>query len=293
MADVFAQVVATHFPTYKLKKSEKLLGGVSAEVSKLTLLNKDEQEKVVVLRKYGDLDIKLKPRVANHEFLLLQILQNHGISVPTPLVCDESCTLLPKPYIIVSFAHGAVLNNGNMTSDQCTSLAHKLLQIHTVPPKQVPFLEKFQLKKTPEVLDLEMSEDLIRSVLKKTPEPEYKPVLLHGDFWPGNMLWEKNKISSILDWEDALVGPALFDVANCRLELLWFSGREAMETFTNAYFENKNWSKENLAYWDLVAALKPCGSLKNWGLDSKIQTEMLQKHRMFVEEAIEVVGQYQ
>ena len=57
-------------------------------------------------------------------------------------------------------------------------------------------------------------------------------VLLHGDFWPGDVLWQAGRLTAVLDWEDAQVGDPLADVGNTRLEFLWAFGREAMQQFT-------------------------------------------------------------
>jgi len=32
------------------------------------------------------------------------------------------------------------------------------------------------------------------------------PVLVHGDFWPGNILWQQNQLAGVIDWEDAMLG---------------------------------------------------------------------------------------
>lgn len=61
------------------------------------------------------------------------------------------------------------------------------------------------------------------------------PVLLHGDFWPGNVMWRGKTIAAILDWEDAAVGDALSDLACARVELACAAGVDAAEMFTAAY----------------------------------------------------------
>ena len=58
-----------------------------------------------------------------------------------------------------------------------------------------------------------------------------RSVLLHGDFWPGNILWRDGQIVGVIDWEDAAFGDPLADIANTRLELLWAFGVEAMRQF--------------------------------------------------------------
>jgi aminoglycoside phosphotransferase (APT) family kinase protein len=60
-------------------------------------------------------------------------------------------------------------------------------------------------------------------------------VLLHGDYWPGNVLWHDGKIVAVIDWEDARLGDPLIDLAMSRLDLVWICGIYAMHMFTEQY----------------------------------------------------------
>ena len=60
-------------------------------------------------------------------------------------------------------------------------------------------------------------------------------ILLHGDFWPGNLLWQDEQIAGIPDWEDAACGDPLSDVACIALELRYVAGGEGAESFLRAY----------------------------------------------------------
>lgn len=51
--------------------------------------------------------------------------------------------------------------------------------------------------------------------LEKQEPGNLKSVLIHADLFAENMLWVKNSLSGILDFEAAGTGPALFDVAVC------------------------------------------------------------------------------
>ena len=110
-------------------------------------------------------------------------------------------------------------------------------------------------------------------------------VLLHGDLWPGNVLFKRKLLMGVVDWSDACVGPHLADVANTRMELAWMWGEEAMHLFTQRYFENMplRLSKggRSLAYWDLAASIKPTLYGQNWGLsDSSLKRLQTSVSRM-------------
>jgi aminoglycoside phosphotransferase (APT) family kinase protein len=154
----------------------------------------------------------------------------------------------------------------------------------------LPLQEKIvaeQLAKRPDNLDERLSEGPIRNTLEAVwPWPQSNgSVLLHGDFWPGNLLWKDGRLVAILDWEDAALGDPLADVANSRLEILWAYGRDAMERFTQQYQALAMIDFANLPYWDLYAALRPASKLSTWGLDDSTEKAMRKGHHLFVEQA--------
>nr|WP_232345185.1 phosphotransferase [Paenactinomyces guangxiensis] len=121
------------------------------------------------------------------------------------------------------------------------------------------------------------------------PLPERnKSVLLHGDFWPGNLLWKDGQLVAVIDWEDAAFGDPLADVANCRLEILWAFGIDAMNDFTHQYQSMVTTIDfTHLPYWDLCAALRPALKISEWGLDESTEKMMRAKHKLFVNQAFE------
>lgn len=42
---------------------------------------------------------------------------------------------------------------------------------------------------------------------------EMTPALVHGDFWPENMLKRQSRLVGVLDWEAAAIGDASVDLA--------------------------------------------------------------------------------
>ena len=56
-------------------------------------------------------------------------------------------------------------------------------------------------------------------------------MLLHRDFHPGNVLWRRGTVTGVVDWQGACTGPAVADVAHCRVNLLTF-GTAAIQRFT-------------------------------------------------------------
>ena len=68
------------------------------------------------------------------------------------------------------------------------------------------------------------------------PAPDEPVVLIQHDFHPGNVLWRYGKVSGVVDWQAASIGPAALDVAHCRANLLGY-GRHIAQRFTSMWEE--------------------------------------------------------
>jgi aminoglycoside phosphotransferase (APT) family kinase protein len=112
-------------------------------------------------------------------------------------------------------------------------------------------------------------------------------VLLHGDFWPGNILWKDGRLVAVIDWEDAAIGDPLADVANGRLEVLWAFGIDAMRSFTDQYASMAAIDWTSLPYWDLCAALRPASKIGEWAANDIAEERMRKGHRWFITQAFE------
>ncbi|HEX6386312.1 MAG TPA: phosphotransferase, partial [Anaerolineae bacterium] len=123
---------------------------------------------------------------------------------------------------------------------------------------------------------------------------------LHGDFWPGNTLWQDGRLVAVIDWEDAKLGDPLVDLAISRLDIVWIFGIKAMNSFTDYYQSMMAIDYSNLPYWDLCAALRLVrlagSNLAVWaayfspfGRHDITEQTMMESYRFFVGQALEKV----
>ena len=124
-----------------------------------------------------------------------------------------------------------------------------------------------------------------------------KPALLHGDFWPGNILWKDGKLTAVVDWEDARLGDPLADFAISRLDTLLVFGQEAMNEFTDCYQAVSQADLANLPYWDLYAALRAAPHLAEWsavyphfGRRDITEELMRTRHTQFLEVTLDTLS---
>ncbi len=294
----FARVVQKFDPYSTLLRAWELRGGISARVTALEIQRPDGQTKKMIVRQHSEVAFKYNPQIAADEFKLLQRLRSVGLAVPTPYHLEQSCEIFSTPYIIIEYIEGeselTLLHIPNLL----LRFASYLYTIHQIDCSQldVSFLPQQEKKYTrilqerPAEVDASLDEGHIRDVLEAVwPFPQRNAsVLLHGDFWPGNILWKDGQLVAIIDWEDALLGDPLADVAKSRLEILWAFGIDAMQRFTQHYQSMTSIDFTNLPYWDLWAALQPAGKMSIWaGGDDVTEKNMRAEHRWFLTQAFE------
>ncbi len=293
----FEQVVQKIDPQGKLLRAWELKGGVSAQVTALEIERSGDQTQKMVIRRYGDVDLKHNSHIAADEYALLHLLHCVELATPTPYYFDQSGEIFPTPYIVIEYIEGASEFAPSYMPDFILQLTTQLSSIHMVesseldlsflPQQENIYAEMF--RERPANVDESLDEGRIRAALQAAwPFPRRNaPVLLHGDFWPGNLLWKDEQLVAVIDWEDAQVGDPLADVANCRLEMLWAFGSNAMQHFTEQYQTITGIDLTNLPYWDLCAALRPASKLAGWGLDAATEKTMRERHGLFVTQAFE------
>lgn len=290
--DPFVRLVAQLDPQGQLVQTRELKGGVSAQVTALTLRDGAGQLRQFVVRQHGALDRQRNPTIASDEFRLLQVLHAAGIAVPKPHFVDQAGAIFPTPALVIDYIEGESIFAPRDLSDFLRQAAAQLVQIHQLPATHpaLTFLPKptHGVGPSPATLDETLQEGRIRAALEHDgpPATPQQPVLLHGDFWPGNLLWRDGRLVAVIDWEDAALGDPLRDLANSRLELLWAFDQHAMVEFTTYYCAANAIDLTNLPYWDLCAALRPAGKLGTWGLEPTTEAAMRAKHAWFVDQAL-------
>lgn len=298
--NLMRKVVSRLEPNARLVRAWPLTGGISAQVIALEIERASGERQKLVLRRHGEIDFGRNPRIAADESRLLQILQTAGIAAPAPCFLDESCDLLPTPYLVMEFIDGEADFTPEEPADLAVQMADQLARIHRIDTARhdlgfLPHMtEQFtrRLRTRPTTLDDSLSEGRIRDALEPNwPRPSRNAdVLLHGDYWPGNMLWRDGHLAAVIDWEDVARGDPLGDLANARLELLFFFGPDALHLFTNRYLAQALLDTTDLPYWDLAAALRPIAPFAIMFPDEPTASTMRARHTWFVERALEQVG---
>jgi aminoglycoside phosphotransferase (APT) family kinase protein len=284
-------------PTAELARVWELRGGVSASVTAFELRLPEGTVRKLLVRRYGALDVCAEPAIAEHEFSLLSALHAAGAKVPKPVFADGIGSLARTPLLVAEFVEGGPMPDPKSDPDTLAILAHALATIHQLSPlagmshlESVASRTALRLARKPRAVDNDFSKGLIRKELdRRWPPPQVNaPVLLHGDFWPGNTIWDEGRLVAVIDWEDAAVGDPLSDLGNVRCELAMSHGEWAAAEFTARYLACRpDVDAASLPHWDLAGALRPAGKAAGWGMAPRMLRRMQSTHRRFVEDAMQ------
>ena len=108
-----------------------------------------------------------------------------------------------------------------------------------------------------------------------------RPRFQHTDYWSGNILWLRDKISAVVDWEEAGYGDPAGDVAYARIEYFLEGLPEAAETFLRVYLAETGWQLPNLPISELAASVRPMTDPAGWFT----RPNMEERYRKFIKDA--------
>jgi aminoglycoside phosphotransferase (APT) family kinase protein len=259
---------------------EPLVGGVSARVTAVDLVMPDGGPRRVVVREPGAAAWKGSGQeTARREFELLHHLHRAGLPVPRPLLVEEQRA---KPFFVMEFVEGT----RDLPAQGPERMADVLARVHALALESTPALPEREdpIASLPEFLGADRAE-LRARVAERAIALTPRRTLLHGDFWPGNVLWRNGEVVALLDWEDAAVGDPLSDVACCRLELRYVAGASGADAFTQAYGQRTQRALEELPVWDAYVAAAALASMGQWGLPAERVAHMRREAEASLTEA--------
>lgn len=262
----FEQLVQKLAPQSKLLRTWSLKGGISAAMTALEIERPDRQTSRMIVRRPGAASLKRNPRAAEDEYKLLQLTQSLGLATQRPYYLDQAGAVFSTPCLVIEYIEGQPEFAPPDLTDFIPQVATQLARIHSVDctnqdlsfvPRQANgFADTFGPQ--PAGLNESLDEGRIRDTLESAwpLAQRNRSVLLHGDYWPGNLLWRDDALVAVIDWEDAKLGDPLIDFAVSRLDILWIFGLDAFRSFTRRYEAMMALDYTNLPYWDLYAALR-------------------------------------
>ncbi|WP_339159684.1 aminoglycoside phosphotransferase family protein [Paenibacillus sp. FSL W8-0186] len=243
--------------SWNIRDVRPLLGGISSAVYEL-ILEKGGESARWVLRQYTDrVWLEEEPDLVAHESAALQAASEYGIMSPKWIASDDDGSGGGMPSVLMSRLPGEVVLMPADRVDWLRGLAQALAQLHLQGTKTFPWTYFSYIDPTRfSIPEWTGKPDVWREIARiiQGPEPAYTPRFIHRDYHPGNVLWKHGRVSGIVDWVNACLGPSGIDVGHCRVNLAQLHGSEAADRFLAAYLEcmQGGQAAEYDPYWDMV-----------------------------------------
>lgn len=219
----------------RVTRVEARRGGSSSAIHALTV-----GESRVILRRYVVLDvINEEPDIIEQEVRALRVLERSAVMTPVPIVSDEAAAHADVPALVMSCLPGRVDWAPSNLESWLRRLAEALLLIHATPWRTDDGIRSFRPYKParwepPPWLRDPSIWDRAVAVFHAPPADDAR-VFLNRDYHPGNVLFRRGKVTGVVDWQAAAIGPPSVDVSHCRGNLIGRFGLEVADRFTTIW----------------------------------------------------------
>ena len=227
---------------------------------------------------------------AEYEYKIMEKLGPSDVPVPEVFVLEQDAKYLGRPFIVMEKVEGEELGSfvdrivqadplkwGSKEGIVWNSkLAALLASIHEVEWRAfgLDFLEP-PWGATDSIIDLLDSADAeymtsrygelqqlfnwLRTEAKEAANPEV--VLMHYDFHPWNVMVRRGKIVAVLDWCEACLGDAAFDVGWANLLFHLRNAAGDTDVFVAKYKRHSGRELKDLAFYEVAAGLRRLSDL--------------------------------
>jgi len=242
----------------------RLRGGISCGMHGVNITERSGAKLRIVVRRYNDYWAKNEPQIAHREFRILKALEKAGIPAPRPIWGDTDDTTFGTPTIVQTWLPGRANIAPTNVDTYLNRLAEALAQLHQadfdstdavyLKMKSLEIAENIKSEKLiARCLQHPAGEHILKTLDESLPTMS-TPTLIHNDFWPGNTVWSRGKLTGITDWENPVLGEPAFDVAYCRMDLTLIFGLAAANQF-RSHYEDVTGARLNAPhFWDLLIA---------------------------------------
>jgi aminoglycoside phosphotransferase (APT) family kinase protein len=221
-----------------------------------------------------------------------------GIPAPRLIAYDETGAEAGTVAVLSTFVPGSSLIADTPDPDRLRAVGRVAAMLATKPTRASPNLPPRSRSLGDFDFDHSASPLLThaRKVLDELPVPDGPQVLVHGDLWQGNTMWEGNTLTAVIDWDAAGIGHPGIDLGTLRCDAAVLYGPQAANAVLDGWCEtadNPDW----LPYYDILAAIctpadmatfiPPLHRQGRTDLDAQTATS---RRDAYLREALEAIG---
>jgi aminoglycoside phosphotransferase (APT) family kinase protein len=192
------------------------------------------------------------------EAAVLAALGHTGVPVPEPIAVDADGQAVGAPALLMTHIDGRRPSLADEARPaRIAAMAAALVRIHAVDSFVCDVVGPFRPYYEHERLRAPGATTrpaLWRGALALTagePPAALDACFLHRDFHPANTIWRASRLTAVVDWASAAVGPAEADLAHWRANLGSRHGIEAADRVLAAYTAAGGTVATDQAWWDM------------------------------------------
>jgi aminoglycoside phosphotransferase (APT) family kinase protein len=240
----------------------RLTGGITSSMHALTVESRTGVRQQVVLRRWtpgaGD-DPGDAPLFVERERHVLSRLEATDLPAPRFLAADPTGESTGVPALLMSRVAGRMDLAPVDRKAWLRQIASMAVRIHELDVDARPYRWEARTVPVPawasKPADWRAAAKLVRG-----PAPHHDIRFAHGDYQHFNFLWQRGRLTGVVDWVFAFRGPADVDVGHCRLNLAVLYSAELAADFLAAYEAEAGRRVD--PYWDIRCATAP--AFEDW-----------------------------
>lgn len=207
------------------------------------------------------------------EVAALLLAERHALTTPRLIAADLDGEESGSVGVLTTVLPGSSRIARVPSADRMRTLGGAAAALHAVaadPTSELPFrrwpmdvfdpgfgVGRHELDASPVLAEAEKR-------MGEVPVPRERTVFVHGDLWQGNTMWIDDGFAGLIDWDCAGVGSVGVDLGNLRCDAATLVGQFAAEQILDGWQETAGRQAENIAYWDVVAALSTPADMAEW-----------------------------
>jgi aminoglycoside phosphotransferase (APT) family kinase protein len=234
-----------------IKEAKSLVGGITTSIYRIQ--TKDDLTYILRIYDHEGM-LEEEPDIPHHEVAALKAAKEAKLNSPAFICYEPDASVAGYPLLVMEALEGTVNLKPSDMSDWLKQSAEALTAIHRAPIQEFGwnYFRYFDAENTPVPLWTRYPQNWQRALeILKSPAPETPRCFIHRDFHPANILWQNGQLSGIVDWPNACMGTANFDLAHMRVNLVSLYGIPVADEFL-AQYQQLNPDFVYQPYWDLV-----------------------------------------
>jgi aminoglycoside phosphotransferase (APT) family kinase protein len=175
---------------------------------------------------------------------IMAALNAQGLPVPAIVATSEEAVVDGRPFVLMEAIHGdrveQAIDTGSNPLQLASSAVEVLRRLQAVPCENTgiggedPMPLEGEVARWTWLMERAPAEltgqapRLAQLLVERQPQPG-RPVLVHGDYHFGNMLFDGGRVAAVVDWEIAQLGQPLLDL--CCISLSHVSAESVREMY--------------------------------------------------------------